>query len=847
MASTPPSPGHQDPSVWMTDLVTSSANLLLTANWLIGAHADAASTPEARQWHTRYNDELLQMAVLASACTKHQYDERACARRLFSISTALSQLRRGVTARLRAARLPMRNDATDTCSFAVVDAARVTLRFAATVSNDLEERTRLRAVASVPPGRPGLVEEARVTATLVEEGMRELGKLLEACAAVYMDASTITDTQRHLGMTLLGCTGNANVWRVVGEAMTMQVLVGIFDCTRLAAGARINESVFGDALGPVHPDVARAEVGRADAYAVVRLYEGLRLVVALMMMGTAKRAEHNGDRNAWLATPEGRAVLAFRARVATVMRAYDTDKRLAAERRGRTYVVQTPGYVAMLQEQVAELAVSAHNGPLLEALSLGLGQARLFTLRTPGMPAGDDTDDGGGDDSDADGAATRVTFWEAVGGVADARERMWMGEAHRAVAPVGISTLQTVAGLVFGLVADARMDGVAVAVATAAGSRRTLLPLVMPTKAMREAMDEAARAWPAVMRFFGRDWIETERKVSAKALREGRDPSGREVGEQLGYRQEWMAYLTSGAPRTHPGRAASVDVVRQEAGITTLATVEALTRDTVDRPLPLVSGGAVHVLHCCASAAMHSGHRLGRGSVVLLDASVQERVRTLLDANSSGNANDSSEGTVGDPLAQMRAFSDGVIDHVGSTFKGLTGGLLVTEQLHAFYSEVWRRFNHNLQQDDSAYAEKLARWRAHYAEGTAPTRTGQEAKLIHPWRFMRLQQGVAAALLNEWHSETEVLKMDDSDTRLAMRVQRALLHSLNAHFDYAPWASHIIRRFCPAEDRKVSLSKRSREESGGFVAAGVAKENEDEHGPEDTGAPVSPSLARVRA
>ena len=116
---------------------------------------------------------------------------------------------------------------------------------------------------------------------------------------------------------------------------------------------------------------------------------------------------------------------------------------------------------------------------------------------------------------------------------------------------------------------------------------------------------------------------------------------------------------------------------------------------------------------------------------------------------------------------------------------------------------MWRRFNDNLKRPGGPWSDKIARWNAHYVEGTQPTKGKGESKLIHPWRVMYLQQGVARALLEEMWGEEKVLKTCATpNERAAARVHRALLHRLVAVYDYPPWASHLIRRFCSMEEHR---------------------------------------------
>ena len=143
---------------------------------------------------------------------------------------------------------------------------------------------------------------------------------------------------------------------------------------------------------------------------------------------------------------------------------------------------------------------------------------------------------------------------------------------------------------------------------------------------------------------------------------------------------------------------------------------------------------------------------------------------------------------------------------------------MATDLFHAFFLEVWRRFNANLCTSSSPWHATVQEWIGHYEAGTEPKRGGGTSKLMHPWRCMHLQRGVARALLNEWFGEPVIATIaSNPEARCALRIQRCMLESVVALYDYAPWASHVIRRFCSIDERKYgggkhATGKRGREE-----------------------------------
>ena len=492
-------------SMWVADL-------LIKGNRLLGTAPNGCETAQRREWHANFNGVLLAMAQSTCANGPDAMIKHAIA--------SMSAHRRALGAQLRAASAASSVPGTDACSFAAYD-------WMLAAADD-----EGAASAALPLGEP-----ARERATL-ERGDGRLRALLTDLSSAFMD---VQQTPR--AIEAMEVMTSPATERIVRNALTMQAIVGLFDCARLAAGARVNHAVFGETRSPLSPDVARAEAGRADAYAAMRLHTGLQTIIGLMMMGAARRYEGaDQDRNRWASTPLGRAILGYREAAMASLDAYDRTKRDAAAQAGRSYVAQTPGYVAALQEQAATLAMrahyEAHDEGLHEALVCALNDAHVFEVTQP------------------DGVVhKRINFWNAVQRVSELRGDAWSGHADRRVAPLCVAVQQVWASIVFGAGAD---EG-----------RPT--DVVQPTPALAKAMRVATERGPPVANFYGRDYAETERKVLARAVKEGRDPEGREAGEAFGFRQEWMGYL-SGARGTRAAVTATDESkARVCAAITALA------------------------------------------------------------------------------------------------------------------------------------------------------------------------------------------------------------------------------------------------------------------------------------
>jgi len=186
-----------------------------------------------------------------------------------------------------------------------------------------------------------------------------------------------------------------------------------------------------------------------------------------------------------------------------------------------------------------------------------------------------------------------------------------------------------------------------------------------------------------------------------------------------------------------------------------------------------------------------------------------------------------------DSLGILKAktlFTDTIVERVSAPYKEWSGGVLITDVYGDFFAEVWCRFNANMRHEGSPWGAKLERWLAHYENGTTPPRASGESKLIHPWRAVFLMRSVAQTLLAETHSDDKIKTFSDANTRAALRVQRSLIASLIRVLDHAPWAAHIIRKFCVHSERK-----RRRDQVDAQMAAVFLDPTADA---------VSPSLSR---
>jgi len=741
------------------------ADLVLKANRMLGRYSGLLDAPEARGTALAFNCEFMHAMACGGQVQHEAHDAIYC----------MSQLRKAVNALINEAGTPVRSTKTH-LSYAAFDW--------------LQSAARLQGSLSQSLSRP---EDLKQTCT---KGMDVLRAMMADASTYYMDieAAHVNGTVGPLMEALMG----DEVPKHVSRALSTQFLSMLFDCTRLAAGARHANRAFGDDLAPLTDDVRRCELARADAYMAMRLYVGLELVVS-MMMGVAKRAEREGKRDMWSLTLQGRAVLAFRASVGETLKAYDTSKREPSARSGKTYTAQTPGYVAALQEQAAMLAalVNEPNSPLYDALVAGLSEAQLFSITTHNLRWV--------------GHNAKYSFWGAVATTA---------ELHCTKYPHGndgrVLPFETVMAMAVSMIVTSILDSKFDTLVQASGS-------------MRVAMQEASKLWPPVTNFYGRDYAETERKITAKAAREGRDPEGREVGESFGYRLEWMGYLANGAPPRPVSRGGLDDQARLAASVTTLARSEMLACAGARTPLPIPSGNAIHHIHGVGLAADPGLSHLGGSPYYEVG---DGRYRNL----AAQHAND--------PLIRKQLFVERVLERTAPMFKGWSGGVLVAEPYYDFFAEVWKRFNDSLRHESSPWNSKIKRWLEHYTAGTTPPRANGEAKLIHPWRAQHLQQAIARNLLEEQYGEAKVIALPTLEKRKTMRLHRSLLSGVIAAYDYAPWASHLVRRFCTMEEHRAA-AKRKRDEDDRAILSIVSSVRRDTGATrQPRSSALSPSLAR---
>ena len=732
------------------------ADVLLKGNRMIGTSPGGCDGEQQRTWHCAYNRALLRMAAAPQTADALEASSQDALRGAIA---SMGVHRRAIHAKMRAATDPLTKDTNDLHSFVAED-------WMLSI-NACKGDYVAQGVASAGGSR-----------TKSETGVGKLRALLSDLSTAYMDTESSPRAVR-----AIEALNNESTQRIVRNALTMQAVVGLFDCSWLAAGARINNAVFGDGAARLSADVGRAETGRADAYAAMRLYAGLQTIVALMMMGASRRYEGaDRDRGAWVRTAMGKAILTYREELSMALHAYDGTKRRSAAEAGNAYKAQTPGYVAALQEQAATLAMCAHyeehDGGLHGALICALSEPSMFEVRVPGR-----------------GEAVRCTFWQAVEHVAEARVDAWTGRADQRVAPLGAAVQQVWASVVLSQEAESHVA------------------IVAPTRAMVKAMRQAMALAPSIENFHGRDYAETERKVLARAAKEGRDSQGREAGEAFGYRLEWMGLL-SGERAVRSWVAPTTEITaRVRGGVTAMAVAEMLSvasRGTA-RAMPVASGNAIHYMHAVAAAKEPSQMQLvwtaGSGRLpshsFLLDKGDPKNAGAVLHTDAEIAARPREERHDALYLQRKHAFVEKVGERTAVPFRAWSGGALATEAYYDFFAEVWRRFNNNLKRPGTQWSDKIARWLAHYEAGTTPDRKNGEAKLIHPWRVMYLQQSVARLLLEERWGEAVVLKLSTPNERAAARMHRALLNRLINLYDYPPWASHLIRRFCSMDDHRA--------------------------------------------
>lgn len=635
-----------------------------------------------------------------------------------------------------------------------------------------------------------LMNQSENSMKLLRVGLGKLRSMLSDASLVYADTE-LTEASN----TIMNLICGRPTLTLVRNTLNARAVASLFDSVRAAAGVVAASHALGIGFADDIPDVSRATIGRADAYAVQRLYRGLELLVAAMMMGQARRAEESGCRDAWVNTPTGQEVLLVRHDIGRVLKAYDDNKRAASVREKKTYCAQTPGYVSLLQEQAANIMLRAQepdshiHRAVVDALSL----PRLFKVQH----------------GDKD---NKCSYWEAVNHIQVWREEVFASTNDRRVAPIS-NAIAMVSG----------------STAFAATDRSLALPVTLTTSAY-EAMRVSSKDWPPISNFYGKEYALTERKVMAKAAKQDRDP--REVGESLGYRTEWVGFLSGMRDcKRQVDKGIHADI-RFGGAVTMLAHAEMLARDVLGfqhaSPLPAPYGAGIHNLHGVAlsmepallRAASEAGNPDRSHLFEHADAYYNELTAALDER--MGDASDASDdATYTAIVLERRAAVQERIEKVSTAFKSWSGASVVTDLFYSFFLEVWRRFNSNLQAQGSPWHDTVQEWIAHYKAGTEPKRSGGASKLMHPWRCMHLQRGVARSLLEEWFGEHAIRRVENAEARCALRLQRCMLEAVISLLDYAPWASHIMRRFCSIDERKyvggaarrgATGQKRAREE-----------------------------------
>lgn len=624
-----------------------------------------------------------------------------------------------------------------------------------------------------------LLAQSENTMKLLSTGLGKMRSMLTDASLVYADtASTIESTR------IIEIMCSRQTLTLMRNALNARAVASLFDSVRVATGIMAASHALCVDYAAAIPDVGRASIGRADAYAVQRLYRALQLLVAAMMMGQAQRAAASGNRDAWVNTDVGQSVLRLRHEIGEVLSAYDTQKRDAAAANNKTYCAQTPGYVALLQEQAAGIMLKAQerDGNLHRAIVDALSLPHLFRLQC----------------SDKE---SMYSYWQAVDRIQVWRESAFSQSNDRRVAPIS-NAIAMVSG----------------SIALASTDRELVLPVTLTSSAY-EAMRAAAKSWPPMSNFYGKEYALTERKVISKVAKQQRDP--REIGEALGYRTEWVGFLSGNRDCKRQAEKGAHADIRFNGAVTTLAHAEMLGLDlaasTHATALPTPYGASVHNLH---GVALSMEPSLLRAAT---DAGNPERSHLFEHADSHYDelmlAIDERLGAAADLtiyrniVLERRSIVQDRIEKISTAFKSWSGGAVATDLFHGFFLEVWRRFNANLRAETSPWSSAVASWISHYESGTTPGRSTGASKLMHPWRCMHLQRGVARALLDEWFGEQCIGKVSSAEARCALRIQRCMLQSVIGLYDYAPWASHVMRRFCSIDERRYGgASKRGREE-----------------------------------
>lgn len=760
------------------------ADVILKVNACVGAFEELQDDDDSRRNQLMFGRLLAEIAGTSIDLKGGLEMER-----VRCVVFTASKIRRGIAKQLRAAQAFDLDDRALHFPMAAYDLLAAASRDVPVAHTFAEiQPSRREVVAGMSKHVPEtllkacseLLAQSENTMTLLGEGLAKLRSMLSDASLVYADTEMNVESDR-----IMDIICSRQTLTLVRNALNARAVACMFDSVRVAAGVMAASHALGVDYASVIPDVSRAAIGRADAYAVQRLYRTLEFLVAAMMMGQAQRASRCGNRDAWSGTDTGQAVLRIRHEIGDVLKAYDDEKRAAATNSNRAYCAQTPGYVSLLQEQAASIMLKTQeldshvHRAIVDALSL----PHLFKV-------------GYGE------KGTRYSYWEAIDAVQVWREDVFSETNDRRVAPI-INCIAMVSG----------------SAALASTDSELALPVTLTTAAY-EAMRIASKDWPPMSNFHGKEYALTERKVMAKAAKQMRDP--REVGESLGYRTEWVGFLSGareGKRQTDKGAHADI---RFGGAVTTLSHAEMLSRDLKGRAyasaLPAPYGAALHNIHGIAlsmepsllRAAADAGNPERSHLFEHADAHYNELMHALDEQMNEPGIDDAMYQSI---VLERRGLVQDRVEKIATAFKSWSGGSVVTDLFHAFFFEVWRRFNVNLRADTSPWHDTVETWVLHYQAGTEPRRSEGASKLMHPWRFQHLQRGVARSLLEEWFGEGQIQMVNSPEARSALRIQRCMLSSVIELFDYGPWASYVMRRFCSIDERRYSTTgKRTRED-----------------------------------
>lgn len=546
-----------------------------------------------------------------------------------------------------------------------------------------------------------------------------------------------------------GCNalGAPDVHAIVRRSMCMNALVVFAD--HVFAAAVANAAAITASSIAEECDVARAARGRVDAFACQRLYTTLAAVLGMMMMGASVRAGRElGSREKWTQTKGGEVTLELRRRVARILDAFDRSKRGVSERTGATYTAQTPGYVAVLQELLGGIVMQARDCEVtMAAIVDGMCLAPLYSVK---------------------GAQERrLTFWQAA--LAVHEQRMVYSDAR-----VGVP-----------YVWSAESSAAMVAAATVFSGNCTTGRFVSVLPSYEKASRSISEGyWPDKERFYGTNYRDTERKMATKMKHAGR--SENEVGEAMGYREQWARYLIGIRPReaSKPCERSRDASTRLAAAIVVHTRAAVYSDDASSLPAP--QGGGVHVAQA-AALEVHPTLLAEGGETVghLVDHPPQDWW-VLSDARIRK-----------EPLEWRTEIAKTSSDRIIYAFRSWSGGALMTDIFSDFFCEVWKRFNDALCAEGSPWCQTMQEWKQEAIRpGDAPPRS---KKLMHAYRVMKMQQSIASTLLEERFGNTAQEAAASPADRVSLKLHHSLLKVVVDRVAYTPYAGHLTRRFCPSE------------------------------------------------